>query len=264
MKKLLSGDCHIDNIFNQVDPTSFTEIEFEVDVVKAMTCLYSSYWCGSFSGSFTLENEIRKADLALLHVSLSHWFVVEVELANHSLEYHVQPQVRCFRFGEPSSDCSTSLLNAFDHLSLDQAKMILNYVPRHTAVISNIFDPQWAAALSALNTQYLSLSIYRDHVGRTAYELDGTLSATKESLGFAQYTEILNCLKLSPTCGLGLGKVQIVDQFGSLGMWTVYENEDGFWLKKDHGPTFITHEAYVQIIKTFDGRVSLRVPTQKL
>ena len=69
-------------------PLDFVEIAFEAEVVKALTCLFPDYWCGVFAGTFLLEGERRSADLALIHKSLSHWFVVEVELAGHSLDRH--------------------------------------------------------------------------------------------------------------------------------------------------------------------------------
>src|SRR6185437_7430781 len=109
MKKLLIGDCKDKNILNLVDPATFLETDFEAEVVKALTCLEPSYWCGEFAGTFVLQGERRSADLALIHKSLSHWFVVEVELAGHSLEHHILPQVRCFRYGEPEQSCLTSL-----------------------------------------------------------------------------------------------------------------------------------------------------------
>lgn len=81
-----------DSIFHLVDPTAFLEIDFEAEVVKALNCLFPEYWCGVFAGTFIFEGERRSADLALIHKSLSHWFVVEVELAGHSLDQHVLPK----------------------------------------------------------------------------------------------------------------------------------------------------------------------------
>lgn len=118
MRKLLTGECHPDNIFQLVDPTTYVEGDFEAEVVKALSCLMPEYRCGVFAGAFVLEGERRVADLALVHKSLSHWFVVEVELAGHSLEHHVLPQVRCFRYGDPEHSCVTSLVSLSEILCL--------------------------------------------------------------------------------------------------------------------------------------------------
>lgn len=258
MKRLMTGECHQDNIFQLVDPTQFVEVEFEAEVVKALTCLQPDYLCGVFAGAFVLEGERRVADLALVHKNLSHWFVVEVELAGHSFEHHVLPQVRCFRYGEAESSCVTSLVRAFNELRPDQAEALLRYVPRYVAVVGNLPDPNWSAALRALDVQHLTVSIYRDRNGRSAHEVDGRLTVRTESLGFARYSAIDNCLRIHKGCGLVTGNVQIVDQFGNLADWTIRENAGVLWICKDRGPALIEHGSYVQIIRSFEGRISIR------
>lgn len=258
MKKLLIGECHSDNIFQLVDPTQYIEGDFEAEVVKALTCLMPDYFCGVFAGAFTLEGERRVADLALIHKKLSHWFVVEVELAGHSLEHHVLPQVRCFRYGDPEDSCVTSLVRAFSALSREQAASLLNYIPRYVAVVSNLPDPIWTTKLSAVDAQYLTVSVYQDRHGRSAHEVEGRLTVRAESLGFARFSAIDNSLRIPRNCGLPVGNIQIVDQFGILADWTVHEKTGVLWIRKDRGPALIPHDSYVQIIRSFDGQVSIR------
>ena len=259
MRSLLVGECHPSNKFVIVDPTQFLEGDFEAEVVKALSCLEPEYLCGVFSGAFVLDGECRVADLALVHKTLSHWFVVEVELAGHSLESHVLPQVRCFRYGDPEKSCATSLQRAFDILSRDQAFSILNYIPRYVAVVSNLADPVWMTKLNAVDVQCIAVSVYRDEKGRTAHEVEGKLVARSKSLGFARFSAIDNCLRISKRCGLPVGHIQIVDQFGNLGNWTVHEETNTLWVRKERGPALIPHDSYVQIIRRLDGRISLRL-----
>jgi hypothetical protein len=258
MRKLLSGDCHDDNIFYLIDPTTFVEIDFEAEVVKALTCLQPDYWCGVFAGTFLLEGERRTADLALIHKSLSHWFVVEVELAGHSFEGHVLPQARCFRYGEPEDSCVTSLTRGFSAITRDQAAAILRHIPRYVAVVSNLPDAEWTQSLRALDVQHLTVSIYRNSNGRSAHEVEGQLFARTESLGFAQFSAINNCLRISRGCGLPLGNIQIIDLLGNPASWTVREEAGVLWVSKDRGPTLLNHDGYVQIIRAFDGRIWIR------
>jgi len=258
MKKLLTGECNEDNIFQLADPTSFLEIDFEAEVVKALTCLFPDYRCGVFAGTFVLEGERRSADLALIHESLSHWFVIEVELAGHSLHQHVLPQVRCFRYGEPDQSCASSLLRAFSFLSREQATALLVYVPRYVAVVGNMTDPEWTTVLRALDVQYLTVSVYRGRNGRSAHELEGRLIAPTQSLGFARFSAVDNCLRINKGCGLPSGAVQIIDQFGNAAPWTIREASGVLWISKDKGPALLDHEGYVQIIRTSEGRIYLR------
>ena len=258
MKMLMTGECAEDNIFQLVDPTAFAEIDFEAEVVKALTCLFPDYWCGVFAGTFLLEGERRSADLTMIHKGLSHWFVVEVELAGHSLEQHVLPQIRCFRYGEPDQTCISSLLRACNFITRDQASALLAYIPRYVAVVGNMPDQEWATALRALDVQYLTVSVYRNRGGQSAHEVDGRLVARTESLGFARFSAIDNCLRINKGCGLPIGELQIIDQFGNLTMWTAREMSGVLWISKDRGSALLDHEAYVQIIRTFEGRISIR------
>jgi hypothetical protein len=258
LKKLLAGDCNDANVFQLVDPTSFREIEFEAEVVKALTCLLPDYECGVFAGTFVLEGERRSADLALLHKGLSHWFVVEVELAGHSFQQHVLPQARCFRYGEPEQSCIASLRRAFGFLTPEQASSVLVHVPRFVAVIGNLPSPEWSLALQALDVQYLSVSVFRNGEGKTAHELEGKLIARTESLGFARYSAIENALRIHRRCGLPLGVIQVIDQFGNPSMWTVREASGVLWVTKNDGPALLEHDCYVQLVRTIEGRISLR------
>lgn len=261
MKRLFAGECSKDNVYSLVDPSEFCESAFEAEVIRALSCLQPDYICGVFSGAFVLEGLRRVSDLALIHRSFSHWFVVEVELAGHSLEHHVLPQVRCFRYGMPEATCVTSLLRAFDFLSPEQASGLLEVVPRFVAVIANRADPMWLTQLSALDVQLLTVSIYRNEKGVTAREVEGTLTATEESLGFGRYSEIDRCLSIASSCGLKPGQIQVIDQFGVPSSWTVREDLGKLWISRDCGPALLTHNSYVQVIRAFDGRVYLRPST---
>lgn len=258
MKKFFAGDCRRENIFHLVDPTEFMEMDFEAEVLLALNCLQPDYYCGVFTGAFMLEGQRHVSDLALVHKSFSHWFVVEVELAGHSLPHHVLPQVRCFRYGDPEPTCIASLLRAFDFLNVEQAKGILEHLPRFVAVIANLSDPTWVTALGALDVQLLTVAVYRNENGVTAREIEGKLTATAASLGFAQYSAIHQSLQISRTCGLPVGPIQIIDQFGTPSAWTVREDRNTLWITKDRGPALIAHNSYIQIIRTCEGRICFR------
>ena len=184
--------------------------------------------------------------------------MLEVELAGHSLKQHVLPQARCFRYGDPEESCVTSLTHAFAHISRRDAESILHYIPRYVAVISNIMDLEWKFSLEGLDVQYLVASVYKNSSDKTAHELDGHLTARTDSLGFARYSAIDNCMRIRGDCGLPVGSVQIIDQFGNLGAWTIREDKGRLWISKDNGPVLLEHESYVQIIRTYDGRISIR------
>lgn len=257
MKRLVAGACSSENVFELVDPTSFTEDEFEVEVARALCCLFPQYHCGVFAGSFVLEGERRVADLALIHESFSHWFVVEVELAGHSWEHHVLPQLRCFRYGEPDASCVTSLLRAFPKLKREQAEYILEFVPRYVAVVANMQESSWLSGLSVLDVQHLVVSVYRNSLGKAAHEVQGKLVARKEDLGFGCFSAQDNCLRMPNRGVIEPGTVLIRDQYGSVGEWQVRAVDGKLWISKVSGQALIPHNAYVQLIRSWTGEFFL-------
>jgi hypothetical protein len=260
MKKFVAGRCERGNIFDLVDPTGFREVDFEAEVVRALACLQPDYRCGVFAGTFALDGERRTADLALMHRSLSHWFVVEVELAEHSLEHHVLPQVRCFRYGEPEPSCIASLARAFE-MEQRQAETLLRYVPMQVAVVSNLPSQDWVGALRAIDVQLLTVSVFRNDDGLTAHQIDGRLSPRAFNLGFARYSAVDNSLRIPKTCDVPRGRLQIIDQFGNATWWVAREEGAALWISKERGHALLAHESYVQIIRDYDGRLSIRPST---
>ncbi|WP_157622853.1 hypothetical protein [Solimonas soli] len=259
MKTFIAGACHPDSIFQAVDSSEFLEINFEAEVVKALCCIFRDYHCGVFKGSFRLDGDCRSADLALIHKTLSHWFVVEVELASHSLEGHVLPQVRCFRFGDAEPACVTSLCTAFPGLTRDEAERILLYVPRYVAVAVDRFVPEWKAAFKGLDVHLLTVQVFQGTDGKIAHHVDGRLEVAKESLGFGTYSAIDKSLVMPRNCGLPLGQIQIQDPFGTVALWTVRESGAAVWITKNIGDPALPHGDFVQVIRTIEGRITLRL-----
>lgn len=258
MKRIFLEGNGDDNTYFQVDPTDFYEIDFEANVVKAINKLLPDYFCNVFSGSFILEGERRTPDLALIHKSFSHWFVVEVELAGHSFSGHVLPQVRCFRYGEPEPSCINSLHRSFPFISFSQLQTLLLYVPRHVLVIVNLNLKEWHEQLRIMDIQLLTVSVFKGKGDVAGYEIEGNLTAHTESLGFAFYSAVDKCLRISKTCGLKPGLIQIIDQFGVPSLWNIQEESGILWISKKTGSSLLQHKSYVQIVKTYDGRITLK------
>ncbi|MFC7777706.1 hypothetical protein ACFQW4_11565 [Pantoea sp. GCM10028869] len=258
MKRIYLESNDINSTYFQVDPTDFYEIDFEANVVKAVNKLFPEYFCNVFSGSFILDGDRRTPDLALIHKSFSHWFVVEVELAGHSFSGHVLPQVRCFRYGEPEASCINSLHRSFPFISPSQLQTLLLYVPRHVLVIVNLSLKEWHEQLRGMDIQLLTVSVFKGRNDVSGYEIEGTLSVHTESIGFALYNAMDKCLKISKSCGLKPGVIQIVDQFGVSSLWNVQESSGILWISKNSGISLLEHKSYVQLVKTYDGRIMLK------
>jgi len=260
MRTFVSGACTSENIFHLVNPAEFSEEEFEQHAIAALRCSFADYHCVPFHAPFIFEGVIHEADLALIHKKYSHWFIVEVEMTSHSLHGHVIPQVSCFRFGEPLPACADILCKGLPGLDSGTALSLLRYVPRSVAVLTNRANSEWSSVLAALSTQLVTVSVFSSEDGRVAHETEGSLHVAAENLGFWTYSAIDRSIKLPLSSDLKEGTVQIEDVYGLVGNWQVRRSSEGFWLTKLRGAPGIPDGILVQVIRSYLGKMKVRVP----
>lgn len=261
MKTFISGECTADKIFALIDPTSFSEAEFEGHVRAALTCVFPEYHCVSFRGGFSFDEDVFESDLALVHRSFSHWFVLEVELVSHSLQHHVLPQVRAFRFGRPLESCVSYLCRHIPGVDVMRAHSLLRYVPKNVAVIANRADSEWTATLRGCDVQLLTVSVFKRNDGLIAHETEGSLYVPHESLGFFSYSASNRSFRAPLGTGLSEGEIQIEDPTGAVGVWIVRTSIDALWVTKQIGDPGIPNNSLLQILKTHTGRITMRLPS---
>jgi hypothetical protein len=260
MKVFVSGACRPENIYSMVDASAFSEAEFEQHVRLALGCVYPEYHCILFRGAYEFDGEMHESDLALIHRSLSHWFVIEVELVSHSLHGHVVPQVRCFRYGKPQDSCVSSLCSQIPNLTTGQARSLLNLVPCSTVVIANRNEMEWSSVLRGIDTQFMTVSVFSGRDGVLAYETEGLLDVSRTSLGFFLYSATNRTICMSESCGLPEGQLQIEDPYGNVGLWMARRAEGHLWVTKQTGDPGIPDKAMLQVLRTQTGRIRMRAP----
>jgi hypothetical protein len=255
---MMVAPCSKDMVFSMSDPDAPSETEFEGVALGALRCIYPQYECIVFGGKFRFEGENRKPDLAMIARDRSHWFVVEVELVSHSLERHVLPQIRAFCYGDPQPECA-GIISREMKIDLEVARTIIERVPRAVVVIANKRRIEWEQSFRAHQAQFLSVSRFVSRSGQEAFEVDGALLPTKESLGFGVYQAQDSLIRFQANINLPDGSVQIEFAGNGTGVWHVYRDQRHAWLSKETGRPDIRDGAYVQLVRTMDGRISLRL-----
>ncbi|MFC0633859.1 hypothetical protein [Brevundimonas balnearis] len=259
MKTLMIGACAPERVYRLKDPDAPYESELEAAAVRVLSCLYPSYQCIVFGGGFEYEGRVSKPDLALVARDYSHWFVIEVELVSHSLAGHVLPQVTAFRYGTPQPDCVGIFERELD-IAQSQARTLIEHVPRSVVVIANRRDPVWETSLAAHNIQFGVVSLFLTSEGTEAIEWDGALTVLEENLGFGLYSAVDCSLRFPSQVALPEGAVQIADASGAPGTWLVKRDERFAWITKERGTPAITDGAFVQLRRSYDGTLSIKVP----
>lgn len=258
MRKMMVAPCQPDMIFTLSDPDAPSETEFEGFALRAFGCLYPQYQCVVFGGRFFYEEEYRKPDLAMIARDSSHWFIVEVELLSHSLDRHVLPQVQAFRYGEPQKECASILARELG-VDIGAAHTLIDRVPRAVVVVANGHSVEWERSLSAHQTQFLTVSRFVSPSGQEAFEASGALLATKESLGFGLYSAPDGMIRFTASVNLPDGPIQLETKNGGASLWRVIRDDRHAWITKESGRPDIPNGAYVQLIRTVDGKITMRL-----
>jgi len=257
MRMVVISPCSADHRFGLMDPTGPTESEFENDVARALACVRPDCVCIPFRGTFEFEGHRHQPDLALVARDLSHWFIIEVELVAHSLRLHVLPQVRTFRIGQWHDDCVTSLSRSLD-IPYAHARSILAFLPRSVVVVTNQWAASWEDQLRGADVDLVTVSVFKGRDGTVAYDVDGTLEVSRVSLGFGRYAATDRSIRMSVNVDLAAGDIQLDEEAGGVATWTVSRSPEATWITKARGLPALEDGELVQLLRTMDGRISLR------
>jgi hypothetical protein len=139
-----------------------------------------------------------------------------------------------------------------------QIETFLMTVPRSVAVIANKRHRDWEIALRTLQVQLLTVSAFNSPAGVQAVEVDGKLVAQQEHLGWGQYSATDHALRFHRAIRLPDGEIMVDSFDGSGSVWTVTRDGASAWVTKNQGTPDLANGVYVQMIRVFGGRFSIR------
>ena len=91
-----------------------TEAEFEMQILRVVSRLMPGYMAASWKPLIRdLHGHGARPDLAMVSHDIESWYVVEVELASHSVSGHIAPQLETLGNGVYDSSILPSLCQAF-------------------------------------------------------------------------------------------------------------------------------------------------------
>ena len=106
---------------SRLTPKAFFESEFEAVILQNVHLLCPNAILVPFKQTvFVSEYESKRPDLALIDLDYRFWWVIEVELASHSLSGHVVPQTRVLLEGRYGTEHIDALLRQKPSLDRDR------------------------------------------------------------------------------------------------------------------------------------------------
>lgn len=159
--------------FEGLASTELYEREFEQLVAQDAQVLFPGWRFVPFKVDVESPRGRKRPDYALIDLRYRCWWVVEVEMAHHSLENHVIPQIEVFWEGEYGATHVDCLLRNAPDLDRASLEAMLHGTPPRVYVIVNIPCPHWRQPLSQYGVELGVVEIFRSDLNAHALRLNG-------------------------------------------------------------------------------------------
>lgn len=124
------------------------------------------------------EGHRSRPDLALVDRHYRMWSVVEVELENHSLKHHVEPQIRAFVTGQYDDSHARYIAEREPTLCLDRLYNLIPYHPPAVMVVVNsrsVRTKGWVRLEKELSAHLTFIEPFRASNGDVLFSISGYL-----------------------------------------------------------------------------------------
>jgi hypothetical protein len=159
--------------YEEVSPGSMYETDFETLLVNHAPLLYPDFQLVPFKKRVHSEYGTAMADLALIDKLCREWWVVEVELAVHSLREHVEPQVATLATASYGTEEADYLLSNNPSLDAPSVRDMMMGIPPRTLVIVNQARPEWVAPLRVWDATVGVVEVFRSERNREILRVNG-------------------------------------------------------------------------------------------
>ena len=230
MPRLLVGT----DWYEAVASTDFYEVHFEALVLKHASRLYPDYFAIPFKTTVTSEHGAKKPDLALIDREYRTWWVVEVELAHHSLHHHVLPQIQILATANYGPTEAAFLARQDSNLSTSLLLEMMRGAPPGILVLVNQAVPNWQAPLAICRASVGIVEVFRSARNDTILRINGEQPAPLGSLvSVCRFDPLLPRLLIvdSPASLGAAAEGRFIIEFqGSVSEWRRMAIADKVWL----------------------------------
>ena len=222
------------DLYDQVSDRTFYEAEYEKIIEKCAGILFPDFYFLPFKATVQSENNTAKPDYALIDKKYRDWWVVEIEMAYHSLENHVIPQVQTLSNASYSKKEAEILAKNSALLEYQKVLDMLKGKQPNVIVIVNATLPTWIEKLNRYNCIVTFFEIFITDRNNFAYKINGQFPQKfKDFLSKCRFEKsIPNFLKVQSPAGLGIShgeelKIYYLNEFT---YWRRLDTGDSVWL----------------------------------
>jgi hypothetical protein len=244
--------------YDSLSSSAFLEREYERLILQEAADLFPDLVVVPFRVPVVYEGGWKKPDIALLDPECRIWWVGEVELAHHSLNGHVLPQVEVFARGEYGAEHAAALAAAAPHLDPARIRSMLRGAQPTVAVIVNEPVPKWIAPLEREGALVVIVEVFRSARHTPIFRVNGhELVLPGEVLTTCRVDPVIpRLLQVDAPAMLPSddGAELEIDFQGSVTRWRLIETADRAWLSPMRGSPW-PEGAALRILLGGNGRL---------
>jgi hypothetical protein len=162
-----------DQVFHPLTPGALYESSYESIILARASVLFPNYKCYRFNPMVSSSLGEAAPDLILVAEGFQTWVVVEVELASHSFNGHVRPQMERLasaRYGAREAKWLADRNPFVDHERI--ADLMSAQSPRIFMIV-NASVPTWEQSLRQMGIGVLVAEPFRNRLDAMALRLQG-------------------------------------------------------------------------------------------
>jgi len=224
-----------DEWYEAVSTSALYEDEFERLVLERANLLYPGYFAVPFKKMVQSDTDSAEPDMALIEMQYRVWWIIEVEMAHHSLQQHVLPQVATLstaKYGAAEADFLAAQNNLLDR---DRLLDMMKGVQPQVLVIVNGNTPGWKDPLSKFGALIQIVEVFRSDKNHHIVRINGdNPTTTQKDIVSRCYPDrdIPRLLVVDSPAGLGVApghKIEI-EYDGGMTEWERIDSMTKVWL----------------------------------
>lgn len=152
--------------------TPASEVQFEEQVLRVASQIMPNYKIAGWKPRIRdWEGHAAKPDLAMISQELDNWYVVEVELASHSVPGHIAPQLETLRNGVYDRSLVPSLKKAFPSENIESLIRLVGRDPGLLCIVDR-FSEQISRTCRGTGFDLIVLEPYYADLGGWAVSVE--------------------------------------------------------------------------------------------
>ena len=154
-------------VYSRIGGKLLFENQFLQTIVQNQNALFPGYTCIQYSALIETPLGAVRPDLALVDLEgYRDWWIVEVELAHHSLYWHVADQIEKLGHAMLSDSNIEELMNACkDRADQDRLQRLLSETEPSVLCIADLVTQDWKDAVGRDLVRWMEAAPYRSERG---------------------------------------------------------------------------------------------------